>query len=609
MRLIRAILVTEIGLAVFGLGMVFITIFAFELHIDHNQVLGPKRIALAIVGGVSLLSAICLAVSPLLHRLFRTSIMRKVIRFVLWLAIPFRWFLHPDDKAQEEQEPIHFSRRSGWFATAGAGIVILISLWFITSGKWVSWEPYTRYFNLQADAFLSGQLPLLEKPPADLLALSNPYQSENRSGINNYIWDASLYRGKYYLYWGPIPALLATLAKIVHPGVVEDQYLLLFFIAGLAVAQAALLHFLHKTCFPRISDWIVALMILVGGLNTPVFWLVNRPSVYETAIAGGQFFLISGLFAVLRGITIGKPSNLWLAIAGLSWGAAIGCRTNNVLAIGWMTGLVCLFLFFRTKPRREWFGQILSLIIPILLCGVGLAWYNYARFENILEFGHRYQLTGGALPDDYSKVISFSYILPNLYNILARPLVFEWTEFPFVFSPFIRDNMWPKLIFYPRDPNYYFAEPIAGIFCSIPASWLLLFPILRPIQAARNWLNERSTIVPRQPSPIANWVSWMVIGALMCNLGTILMFISNTMRYEADIAPLLIVLIFICIDWASTFFSSHPRLQRLVLILAGVLCVVSILIGLFVNFQNGDYRFKNNNPELYQAISHFLTGE
>ncbi len=65
---------------------------------------------------------------------------------------------------------------------------------------------------------------------------------------------------------------------------------------------------------------------------------------------------------------------------------------------------------------RASLASMVALIVPLLLWGAGLAWYNYARFGNILETGHRFQLTGGALPANYNDIVSISYILPNLYN-------------------------------------------------------------------------------------------------------------------------------------------------------------------------------------------------
>jgi len=55
------------------------------------------------------------------------------------------------------------------------------------------------------ESFLRGQLSLLEEPNPQLTELQNPYDPAQRTVP--YHWDASYYKGKYYLYWGPVPAL------------------------------------------------------------------------------------------------------------------------------------------------------------------------------------------------------------------------------------------------------------------------------------------------------------------------------------------------------------------------------------------------------------------
>ena len=117
------------------------------------------------------------------------------------------------------------------------------------------WVPYSNYFDLQADGFLAGKLSLLEKPPAALLALENRYTSKKHATIS-YIWDASLLKGSYYLYWGPVPALMAAVVKLFHPAwIIEDQYLIFFSISGLAIVLAALFYWLQTRYLPKIPGW------------------------------------------------------------------------------------------------------------------------------------------------------------------------------------------------------------------------------------------------------------------------------------------------------------------------------------------------------------------
>jgi hypothetical protein len=659
MRLRRAKIVTETLLAVLGVGSLIIAFFAYQLRLDHNRIMGPGRTILAVFGGGCLLMAVWIASSSWRRRpwpgLGQYPFFLAIGRAAGWIGRPFARIRQAGQRIAASPPLGFIQRHPGLWAVAGAALVILVSWWYITSGILFTWVSYSAYFNRQANAFLAGQLDLLEKPPAALLALAQPYAWENRATVGGYLWDASLYKGKYYLYWGPVPALLAAAAKLVHPAVVEDQYLLFFFYCGLAIAMAALLHWLRGAFFPRSPAWTVLLFTLVAGISAPVFWLINRPNVYETAIAGGQFFLLLGLLAALRGLAIlpfvpalgslrgedaenrflwalcvhknlfsakSPPSSgkgvggwgrnerrkatRWLALAGLAWGLSIGSRLNNIVSIAWMVGLCLLFLLVYARERPGWLGHAACLLLPLALCGAALGWYNYARFGNVLETGHRYQLTGLALPTDYSKVMSPTYVAPNLYNALIRPFVFDGKHFPFIFTPFISQKMWPWYIHLP--PVYYYSEPITGIFPTIPAFFLILLPIMKPVRAAWRWVHEAPVQAIQPRHPLYSWSWWMVCGALLCSLGVLLVFISSSMRYLADVVPLAGLLSAICLWWAGDFLQEHPGSRGFILGIAAILGLASILIGLLANFQNGDRRFLANNPELYQAIARFFTG-
>src|SRR4029453_8864333 len=63
-------------------------------------------------------------------------------------------------------------------------------------------EPY----NLLAKGYLSGHLGLSPWPAPELLALPDPY--EPTANARWKIHDAALFKDRYYLYFGPTPALL-----------------------------------------------------------------------------------------------------------------------------------------------------------------------------------------------------------------------------------------------------------------------------------------------------------------------------------------------------------------------------------------------------------------
>ena len=596
-------IVIEIIFILLGLGFLSLAVFARQFHLGANDRWGANRIVVALIGAFFLLLAVLLVLSPALTSMFRLSFFQKISNL---LASPLRWLFRPIETRQRNS----VKGGTGW-AVSGAAIAIFVALWYISSGRLVNWEPSTTYFDRQANAFLSGQIALLEKPPAKLATLANPYLNENRAGVGGYIWDASYYKGKYYYYWGPMPSLMATMVKVFYPSlVVQDEYLIFFSIAGLAIVLAALFHHLRNRYFPMLPSWVVMGMILLGVLNMPVFWLVNYPHVHEGSIAMGELFLILGFYTVVRGMESQKHRVPWLAATGLLWGAAIASRINLVLGIGWMVTLVCLFFFFRLRNWRLAGGALLALTVPLLAWGSGLAWYNYARFGNILETGHRYQLTGAALPADYKNVTSISYILPNLYNMLTRPMEVHWREFPIFFTPHIKSGMWPRILFFPTSPYYFFDEPITGIFISIPTIYLLLAILTVPVQ---KWLFKIAPEpVPARSSgdqPIPSWLGWMVGGALLWNLAFLATFIYSAMRYLADITPLLTILIIICLGLTAQSLRPRARIWWLILVLLAISLVISILFSLLANFQNMDYIFMNNNPHLYRAIAHFITNK
>src|SRR5882757_4094512 len=62
------------------------------------------------------------------------------------------------------------------------------------------------YYALLAKAFLAGQLSLPVEVPPELAAAKNPYEPAERT--YPVLHNASFYKGKYYIYFGPAPALV-----------------------------------------------------------------------------------------------------------------------------------------------------------------------------------------------------------------------------------------------------------------------------------------------------------------------------------------------------------------------------------------------------------------
>ncbi len=151
---------------------------------------------------------------------------------------------------------------------------------------------------------------------------------------------SSYYQGKYYYYWGPVSGLLAAGIKLFDRNwLIQDQFLVILAIAGLAVVQGALIYWLQKKYFPKIPGWVVMGLVLLSILNTPVFWLISHPIVHEVPISAGQLFLILGLYTMMRGLESQKWKVPLLTLTGFFWGAAIGSRLDLGIGIAWIVSI------------------------------------------------------------------------------------------------------------------------------------------------------------------------------------------------------------------------------------------------------------------------------
>ncbi len=608
MRLKIARAASQIFFGVSGLIFLASAIFAVELGLDNDPGWGKGRYLFAAAGIVCWLIMLMIRFDRHTEKLVR-GLLKPVERLNSHLqASRLISILRSFRQRLLSWAPVVYFRRSPQrsallFATLGAVLSVVIYLWFITSGTFTVWTPYSTYFDKLGNAFRAGQVALLEEPSAELMALENPYDWTKREGVP-LLWDASFYNGKYYLYWGPVPGILAALVKSFTATPVEDQYLLFFFCCGTVILFAGLLAYLYLKIFKNRPAWTLFLLTMLAGLSVPVLWLINRPDVYETAIAGGQFFLMLGLFLAVRTV-LEEPLNTGrLAGIGLAWGAAVGCRLTLAAAVIVLSAILAWIIFRRHSNWRKTICALLWLGLPLLLWAGGLAWYNDARFGNIFETGHRYQLTGPALPEDYTHVTSLGYVLPSLYSYLVRPLSFSAHEFPFVYAQFIKEAMWPKWIYLPK--YYYYPEPTAGIFMAVPGVWLALLPLIGLLRGGWGWLKEEKESL-RVFSGSSESMLWLLAGALFIfTFSPLLVFITTSMRYLADFTWVAGLLASLGLWWGQSFLKSRPGWRRLLALSAIVLVLTTVIFGVMVNLGNVEHRFEANNPALYGSIREFF---
>jgi len=268
----------------------------------------------------------------------------------------------------------------------------------------------SEYYPLLTDTFLAGRTSLLVEPDPRLLALPDP---RNPAANQPYrLHDASLYKGKYYLYFGPVPVLVLFLPYKLLTGshLPTRAAVALFSIIGYA-SSCALLFVLIRRLKWLCPFWLAAAAVTSLGTSSLVYFLVRRASFYEAAIASAYCMTAAGFLALAHGLKPSSPSWTGLLFSGVCFGLTAGCRPSFALVAAFMAVAVSLRLI-ANKTRA------LVFAIPVVICGAVLAWYNYARFDNPLDFGVRYQLSSSKADVEAHYGRGIGPIFPALYELL-----------------------------------------------------------------------------------------------------------------------------------------------------------------------------------------------
>ncbi|HET7142473.1 MAG TPA: hypothetical protein VFI68_00520, partial [Anaerolineales bacterium] len=543
-----------------GIGIVLLSVFAFQLGLDNDPGWGPRRIQLIGAGLVIILFGSLYWITPAISRLLKFPVSPSSSPTV-------------PENTNSNGKSINI-----WLILLGC-FVLWLYIWIITFGKIEVWPSGRDYYWKLSQAFRQGQTHLLVVPPPELLKLENPYDHFQREGLE-YLWDTTLYDGKYYLYWGPVPAVLGVIISFITSKPVTDAGLVFSFVLGTALFSVLLLRDIYGEY--KIPAWVFWGGVLASAVNIPLIWLLTRPTFYEVSIAGGQFFLMAGFFALFRAIHFPVPHKGYLALSALAFGLAGGTRINLLPSVVFLASVILLYIYFDNHRKiRPSMPAFAAVFIPLVLIAGSLFWYNYARFGSIFEFGHRYQLTGPSLTADYGDTSSAAYIVPNIYSYVLRLPVLS-REFPFLTIPRIKQNMWPSFIHLPA--HYYYTEPLAGILFIVPLIGLTTLLLIRALWLFINGDGSpaRSLMVSRSTS--LSWFSFSMLGYFVIQMFILLIFINSAVRYLFDVLPVLIVLSVIFVGSYMHMFAQEPYQARLLAFLWILASVLTGLAGLLVGF-------------------------
>jgi hypothetical protein len=479
------------------------------------------------------------------------------------------------------------------------GIIFIVQTFFLTAGG-VGWPEYSLKYTVLARAFLHGQVSLLNTPSPKLLALKDPYDlTKSWMYRDPHMHDSVLFEGKYFIYWGPVPALLiAAISWVARQPMpdVGDQFVVWPFVFGTLIVTTLLMWQIKSAYFSKLPKWAIVPGIVSLGLGTPMLFMMARAAVYEAAIVGGQFFLIAGISVAFAGF--GKSRPWLLVLAGLFWTLAVGCRISLVPAVG-VLALISAWQLWRNASQRKrpagaW-KPITGLFAPLVIGGVLFAYYNFIRFHSIFEFGQRYQLAATETHRlGSADFLSLSHLIPNLDRyFLAMPI---WVRrFPFVYP------QQPDASFYSRFnlPGDYGMEPCAGLFWTQP---FLIFALLSCF-----WLfaPRHATVEPSEAAegqPLRFWLISTLSLAALLGFAPVLPMIGSTMRYLMDFAPAATVLATIGFWQTMRWTETRVVLRNIICTIVFLVVIYEAVIGSLMSVTGYYGHFQYYNPHLYKSL-------
>lgn len=487
----------------------------------------------------------------------------------------------------EESEPkstASASRTGEYFLlTAIFLLVAAFDLWTVrsTGTEWRFGREQEDYYNRLIDGWLDGHLYMKAEVSPALLAVSDPYDPRQRPQ-GSAMHDATLYQGRYYIYFGVGPVVTLLLPFRLVTGVdLPLPVAVLVFVYGGFVASAAVWLGIRRRLFPRAGPVTAALGVLALGSVSLGPMLLRRPEMWELPIAAGCCFAMLTLWCVWRSLQTGARRVAWFAASGLCLGLAIASRPTYLFATPLLLApLVAWWLAERRAPWRP----VLGAAIPLMVIGAGMALHNYLRFGNPLEFGHKYQLT-------YFDERNMPHFSPRYLGFNAWRYFFsaaQWREY----FPFIRPADMP-----PKPPGFSGHDDVFGLVTNLPFVCLVL---LAPLAWWRRSAEERAML--------RAWLGSAVI--LFLGLAAVLNgFFGSLARYQLDFTPTLVLLAAVgLLALEEALRDPVARGWRWAARAVWVpLLVYSVGFGVLYSLQL-DSLLLERNPRMFRAVARQLDG-
>jgi hypothetical protein len=209
----------------------------------------------------------------------------------------------------------------------------------------------------------------------------------------------------------------------------------------------------------RIPLWayILGFITIIFGSN---IFILMRGLKYDIAISCGILFITLTIYTLLSLHNM-KKTRLKLILAGIFMSFVVCSKPTFILHY-------ILIFYIIYKVWKKYIvnkKDIIFMMVPCVILGIGQMIYNYVRYDSIFEFGAKYQLTGFYVLT--YMVFSWQRIFRGMkYCIFELPTL-NLKRFPYIFMNLGNDNdMYDEFLY----ENYFvglisFPVIILAIIC------------------------------------------------------------------------------------------------------------------------------------------------
>ncbi len=401
------------------------------------------------------------------HVPFRVSLPRAALEAVLVLSIIcFR----PDS-------PLYRRRFVSRDLVCWAGMICLLAIEMVTVvGFWLaaggSNTPSglnrlsnglffdNSQYNHMANALIHGHVDLDMPVNKDLAAMANPYDTGARVQVGvttddptPILWDVAFKSGKYYCYFGVLPALFMFVPFKLVTGTDLSVGLAILMLALVNTVMSMMVAVQITRLFSKLSKHglssslgAVMLVSCAIFMGLQIINLVPIGFFYQLPQTMALAFTLLGISCWIESKLSGL-NKVWLALGSLAIAMTLGCRPQFTLA-----AILAIPLFWE-EIRELWIqgrlgGRGLArevgiwscALSPFLLVFAPLLAYNKVRFGSYLDFGASYNLTGYDMPNSslpYTQLfpMAFLYFLQPPSISTSFPLMTTTPQFLPLWSP------------------------------------------------------------------------------------------------------------------------------------------------------------------------------